>query len=334
MANTPHPPPESFARYVGIDVGGTNIKFGLCASDGSILRKSSAPTDLLRQPEQIIRHALEFCGQEVKTSGQLAGIGMAVPGVLDTSTWCLREVVNLPGWVDRPLLEILRNESHLPSVIINDANAAALAEHANRQLSTESLALLTLGTGIGCGLTIRGKAFGGDHGCAGELGHLAIQFGDTAAECTCGRRGHLEAYAGAPAVISRAKSEFAKCEWKSLPGNLQKETISPLDVANAAEDGFSVAEQVIRDTGKYIGQALGILGQVVDPAVVLLGGAMTFGGANSRIGIDFLETIRETVQDTTLQQVGSGMTIDFASLGNEAGVTGAALVARKAGNQS
>ena len=112
--------------------------------------------------------------------------------MLDTQTWSLKEVVNLPHWIDRPLLEIVQQETNVPSAVINDANAAALAEHKHRQLNTQTLALVTLGTGIGCGLAIGEQDLSGDHGCAGELGHVTVDSSHDASRCNCGKRGHLK----------------------------------------------------------------------------------------------------------------------------------------------
>lgn len=334
MTDASSPPPTDMNRYLGIDVGGTTIKFGLCDSDGRIRSKDSTPTDVLPVPEAVIRHGLEFAHASLGASETLTGIGLAVPGVLDTSTWCLKEVVNLPHWTNRPLLAILEEESQLPSAVINDANAAALAEHRLRGLTDESLALITLGTGIGCGLAIGGRGFSGDHGCAGEIGHLAINFSTDANLCNCGRRGHLEAYAGAPAVVERAKKAFESLNVHEIPDALLQSELDPRDLSRAAEDGFQPALEIIKETGTYLGQAIGILGQVIDPAVVLLGGAMTFGGEGKSTGREFLNAVKQAMASTTLQQVGSQMIIEYASLGNTAGVTGAALVALQKGHKS
>ena len=95
-----------------------------------------------------------------------------------------------------------------------------------------------------------------------------------------------------------------------------------------AESGDSVCQQIVTETAQYIGRAIGMVGQVIDPAVVLLGGAMTFGGSSSKIGKQFIESVRETVKQTTLVQVGGNIQIEFATLGNDAGMIGAGMVAK------
>jgi glucokinase len=319
--------------FLGIDVGGTNVKLGLVDSRGAMHSRGSTATPPLKTPKNIFACAMEFAAAQLDDLGcstrELAGVGLAVPGVLDTREFVLREVVNLPGWHGEPLLQILTETSRLPSAVVNDANSAAYAEHSRRDLGVQSLALVTLGTGIGCGVVLQGSPYGGDHGCAGELGHIAIKFGADALPCTCGSRGHLESYAGSGGVIARLREALSQYP-NAVPERLLSADVSPRDIAAEAEQGFQLCQEIIDETAQFVGQAVGLMGQVIDPAVVLLGGAMTFGGAEADTGRRFLQTVRETVKQTTLVQVGGNIIIDFASLGNDAGVLGAAMVAKQA----
>jgi glucokinase len=325
--------------FLGIDVGGTNIKLGLVDSDGVLHAKGSTATPPLKTPENVFAYAMDFATAQLDdltrsttdfSGADLAGVGLAVPGVLDSRAFKLREVVNLPGWLGQPLLEILSETSKLSSAVVNDANSAAYAEHTLRGLGNQSLALVTLGTGIGCGIVIQGSPYGGDHGCAGELGHIAIRFGDDALPCTCGSRGHLESYAGSGGVIARLRSALAGRPDDSFSERLLADDVTPRDIAEASEQGCEVCQQIIDQTAQYVGQAVGLMGQVIDPAVVLLGGAMTFGGSKTETGLRFLQQVDQAVKETTLVQVGGNIVIDFASLGNDAGVLGAAMVAKQA----
>ena len=326
--------------FLGIDVGGTNIKVGLVDCGGVLIAKSSAATEPLRTPERVFRYAMDFANEhltQAEVPGNiLAGVGLAVPGVLDSRECVLREVVNLPGWLGQPLRRILTDVAQRTATVVNDANAAAYAEHTMRGLGDQSLALMTLGTGIGCGMVVAGNPHGGDNGCAGELGHIAIDFGPDAMPCTCGSRGHLETYAGSGGVIARMRMAIAHNDNNTAANiidassRLRREDATPRDIASAAELGNQLCQGVIDQTAIYIGQAIGMLGQVVDPAVVLLGGAMNFGGVETATGRGFLKTVQETVTKTTLVQVGGNINIEFASLGNDAGVLGAAMVAKQA----
>ena len=312
--------------YLGIDVGGTDVKIGLVDDEGTLVGSHRTSTGELGTPERVVEFALEYARGHIREvlGGQerVAAVGLAVPGVLDGSTCCLREVVNLPdGWKDVPLQTAFQKVSGLPSIVINDANAAAFAEHNHRGLGDRSLALVTLGTGIGCGVITSGSPYGGDHGSAGELGHIAIDFSDDALPCTCGSRGHLETYAGASGVVKLAAAQAARTG-RDAPD-------SPRKIADAADKGDALCLSVIEQAACYVGQAVGLLCQVLDPEVVLIGGAMTFGGKESEVGHRFLETIRMTVKQTTLVQVGGNVQVDFASLGNNAGKLGAAILARR-----
>ncbi len=326
-------PGPSATLFLGIDVGGTNIKVGLVDGQGNVQAKAIHSTPTLGTPQRVVSYAVEFATGQLASLGRspsdLAAVGMAVPGVLDTEEYRLREVVNLPGWLHEPLREILSTTSGLPSAVVNDANSAAYAEHAVRGLQRQSLALVTLGTGVGCGVVVKGRPYGGDHGCAGELGHIAIRFGRDALPCTCGSRGHLESYAGASGVIARLRKQLADLDPAVVPEILKGDELSPKDIADAAEHGFEPCCRVIQETAQLVGQAVGMLGQVIDPAVVLLGGAMTFGGPKTGIGEFFLQTVRDSVRESTLVQVGGNVIIDFASLGNDAGMLGAAMVAKQ-----
>lgn len=331
--NLSPPNDEPQKIFLGIDVGGTNVKLGLVDSAGNIHARDNTATPPLKTPQRVFAYAMEFAREQLPKLGlsesDLSAVGLAVPGVLDSREHVLREVVNLPGWLEQPLLKILVDASQLPAAVVNDANAAAYAEHSQRKLGDQSLALVTLGTGIGCGVVAQGRPYGGDHGCAGELGHIAIRFGDEALPCTCGSRGHLESYAGAGGVIARLRSAIQDTD-ASVADEIRSDDVTPRDIAEAAAGGCKVCQQIIDETGNYVGQAIGLLGQVIDPAVVLLGGAMTFGGEGSATGQRFLDTVRNSIKQTTLVQVGGNIIVEFASLGNDAGVMGAAMVAKQA----
>ncbi|MAI73021.1 MAG: glucokinase [Rhodopirellula sp.] len=319
--------------FLGIDVGGTNVKLGLIDASGVMRSKHALATPDLVTPERVFDASVAFADRELSSPEyckfKLSGIGLAVPGVLDSREAVLREVVNLPQWKGKRLREILRKSRDLPNVVVNDANSAAYAEHALRSLGNKSLALVTLGTGIGCGLVMNGSPYGGDHGCAGELGHIAIRFGKEALPCTCGKMGHLEAYAGSKGVVRQLHSLAKTTNNSEIASLLTTDIVTPRDIAARAQNGCELCNIVIDQTARYLGQAIGQLAQVIDPTVVLLGGAMTFGGSQSKVGQKFLATVRNTIISTTLEEVGSHLQVEFASLGNDAGVIGAAKVAQQ-----
>lgn len=315
--------------FLGIDVGGTDVKLGLVDGLGKVRSQFRIATAELVSPQRVFAYSIDYARtQAAELGGNLIAVGLAVPGVLDTQAFELREVVNLNGWLGVPLREQLRKASGLPSSVINDANSAAFAEHAVRDLGGKSLALVTLGTGVGCGVVFSGRAHGGDHGCAGELGHIAIDFSENALRCSCGSHGHLECYAGARGVLHRLRLAIDGTS-DSVPPELTSDTVTPRTIADFAEQGNELCQRIVDETAAYVGRAVGLMGQVADPAVVLLGGAMTFGGGKTATGRRFLDNVRAAVKATTLVQVGGNMQIDFATLGADAGMLGAAMVARQ-----
>ena len=209
---TPDNPTDTSGFAVGIDIGGTNTKFGFVDPNGEIVARNEVKTSSLEDPRSACNRFREFANEQVRLLGLHGGheisIGVAVPGVLQMRTGFLEYVANLPQWCEFPLRETLDELFEGPVSICNDANAAAFAEFSRRELNSESLALLTLGTGIGCGVVIAGDPYGGDHGCGFEVGHAPVAFDDHARECGCGKPGHLEAYVGASAVLRTAEEQF------------------------------------------------------------------------------------------------------------------------------
>lgn len=255
-----------------------------------------------------------------------------MPGILDDREGVLREVSNLPQWAGFGLRDELAGLVGSPVVVVNDANAAAFGEHSQRCLERESLALVTLGTGIGCGVVLGGQPFVGDSGCGGELGHVTIDYGPDARLCGCGRRGHLESYAGATGVIATARALIEEIPASRRRPWMDVKSLTPECIATHAEAdaeaGDDLCWAVVHRTARWLGAGISILCQTLNPSFVLLGGAMTFGGETSRTGRRFLQLVKDTVREHSLEQVSETVVIEFAVLGNDAGLLGAAELAR------
>lgn len=315
---------------LGIDVGGTNIKLGVVDPAGEVRQTAQYATEPTDDPEATCQQIIELARAHLIAAGQSLGevtaVGVAIPGILDLAAGCLREVSNLPHLTDFPLRACLEQLAQRPITLINDANAAAYAEHVRRGLGESSSALVTLGTGIGCGVVLRGVPFSGDDGCAGELGHLRIDMCHDARRCGCGKQGHLEAYAGAPGVIATAREALADGQPSCLAsaGELTPETI-----AAGAEAGDALCQRLVFETADLVGLGISHFCQSVNPRTVLLGGAMTFGGRSTRTGNAFLGRVKKSVEESSLTQVGTNLQLDLAVLGNTAGVLGAAEIARR-----
>jgi glucokinase len=195
--------------------------------------------------------------------------------------------------------------------------------------------LLTLGTGVGGGIIVGGFSIDGEHSHGAECGHLIIDMRDDARMCGCGQRGHLEAYASGTAVIQRANEALAAGRMSTLSKRLAAgEAMSPLLLAQEAEAGDALSLEIILETARYLGVGVVSFMHTIDPAGVIIGGAMTFGGHESALGRQFLERIRQEVRSRAFPVPAAKTKIDFAALGGDAGYIGAAGIARLAYRRS
>jgi glucokinase len=260
------------------------------------------------------------------------GIGLGLPSTMDKTTRKLRRPPNLPTWADFPICDELSKTIELPVLFCNDANAAAYGEYWVGSASGQSsLALLTLGTGIGTGIIIEGRSIDGAIGYGGECGHMIIDTSDDAVLCGCGQRGHLEAYCSATGVARRTISLTMRRESSIRPKITPETRLAdiPKIVYFEAEGGDELAMEIILDTAKYLAIGIVSLLHTIDAACILLGGAMTFGGKKSPLGQRFLMQITQEVKSRAFPAIADNVLIDFAALGVDAGYIGAAGLVRE-----
>lgn len=311
---------------LGIDIGGSAVKAGVVAPNGSILAKSSVslPEGKGHLPEPTIQAAVQ-AAQEALHLAESKGLavvqaGVGVPGIVDAKNGRVIASANLPGLAGLPLAEILSKALQLQVKLANDANAAALGEaHFGTNGKLDSLVLFTLGTGIGGGIVIDGKIVTGHHGYAAELGHMRIEMSQPR-PCGCGRWGCLEAYAGNKSIVKRAHEALAE-DWKKsscLHQPAENPKFSAEQVFDAAKLGDPLATRLVEETALAL--AVGAVNMVhaLDPQLVLFAGGMTAAGE------DFLELINSFARDLTIQGVSLENRIRFATLGADAGLLGAA----------
>jgi glucokinase len=320
--------------FVGIDVGGTNIKFGLVDDSGQTLAYKSMPTEQDRGAEDACGRMGKVVARLIEEAGvaksDVARAGLATPGPMDIGKGMILRPGNLPGWWDFPIRDRVSHHVGLPVTFANDANAAAYGEFwcgAGKQYN--SLVLLTLGTGIGGGIIVRDMLIEGEHSCGSECGHILINPSDDAPMDSLGKRGSLESYTNATAVVDRALAALGSTTMTSLAKRRAAgELITPQLIAEEAERGDEVARQVIMETAYWL--AIGIVSFIhtIDPDAVLLGGAMNFGGNETAIGRAFVQRIRDEVRPRLLEPLRDVVKIEFASLAGNAGYIGAAGLAR------
>lgn len=321
--------------FVGVDLGGTNIKVGIVDDLGRSLTHLSIPTDSERGPEDGAQRMGQAVHRAIKEAGiglaDVAGVGLGSPGTMDVPAGMLIRPHNLPGWFNFPIRDRVSHHCGLPVTFANDANAAAYGEYwVGRGHDFHSMVLLTLGTGIGCGIIIGDLMVAGENSHGAEGGHIIVDMNDNARLCPCGQKGHLEGYASATAVIARTQEALKSKPQTSVAARLAAgEELTPKLLAEEADGGDAFSLQLIMETARYLGVGIVTMLHMIDPTGVVLGGAMTFGGADHPLGRKFLERIYQEVRARAFPTVSERITIDFAELGGDAGYIGAAGLARQ-----
>ncbi|MEZ6126452.1 MAG: ROK family protein [Planctomycetaceae bacterium] len=321
--------------YLGVDVGGTNIKAGVVTCSGQVVGRSSVPTEAIQGPIHGVGQMKLVADQAVLQAGltldQIAAVGLATPGTMDIPAGMLLDPPNLPGWQNFPVRQRLADLLQRPTILQNDANAAAYGEYwAGTARHVESLVFLTLGTGLGGGVIVDDTIVQGEHSHGSELGHIIIEM-DNGRLCKTGQYGTLEAYCSATSLMERFHEAMQAGRSSSVTDRMDDVTpLSPLLMAEEAEKGDAVCEELILEMARCLGTGITSMVHVIDPAMVLLGGAMTFGRLETRIGRAFLERVREEFQRRAFPVLAQTISIDYASLGGNAGFIGAAGCARRA----
>lgn len=311
--------------YIGIDIGGTNLKAGLVDESYQIVATKKTPLafgSMEQMGETLAKMALALIGENGVSRDQVASVGMGFPGPVDDKKGVVIKTVNIPIRF-MPVAEMFHKYwPDVPVHLGNDADCAALGEYyhyENKEI--ESLILVTLGTGIGTGIILNGKIHTGLNGCAGEGGHIVIVHGGD--PCTCGRQGCWERYASANALIRQARAAMEEHKDSALwtmAGGL--EDVEARTVFEAMEQGDATAKAVLDQYLRYLADGLANFINIFQPEVIALGGGVS--GAKNEYLLDPLQDMvlemcfgREADRHTKLVK---------AKLGNDAGIIGAALL--------
>jgi glucokinase len=306
-------------RYcIGIDLGGTSIKFGVFESSGQLVEKWQKATDTTDSGRHVLTGIADMLHNKLTELGihkaQVRGIGIGVPGLV-TGKGQVSLAVNL-GWSEVLVSEELSGLTGFPVRVTNDANAAALGEMwQGSGRGYKNLVMITLGTGIGGGVIIEEQIVQGLFGAAGEIGHIPIVYNETEI-CRCGRKGCLEQVASATGIAREARRLLSLRQQNGsiLAGN---KNISAYAVIEAAKAGDEVAREVMERATGCLGMAMATITGIIDPELYLIGGGV------SGAGDYLLELIRKHYKEQVLSQC-RNTEIKLASLGNDAGIYGAA----------
>ncbi len=317
---------------IGIDLGGTNIVTGLVGPDMGLVDKISVRTnaprpvacltgDMAAMVDALLaRHGLQ--------KSDIRSVGVGVPGTANGETGRIEDADNL-GYADEPFVSVLEAALGLPVRFANDANAAAWGEYMTGDYPGGSLVMVTLGTGVGGGIILNGKLWPGANFAAGEFGHMTIRAGGR--PCNCGRRGCLEAYASATALIRDARERMAADHETALwrlcggdPGAVEAKT-----VFDGAAQGDLICQDLLDGYTTALAEGLANLINVLQPAWLCIGGGV------SRAGEALLRPLREKTAGMIYSRNSRQNThIVPARLDNDAGLIGAALLGAEKGEDS
>lgn len=300
---------------IGIDVGATGIKAGVVDGRGQVGVRRAEPVAPSREAQDVVAQVVGLVGalESAASSGALA-VGMAAPGLVDLEG-VVRESPNFPAWSRVPLQAMVADALGRSVAFTNDANAAAWAEaRAGAAAPLDSLLAVTLGSGVGGGLVLAGKIWRGDHGMAGELGHVTVDVpGRT---CGCGGAGCLEQYAGAVGL----RRSMVEAGGDLAP--MARSEDAPRLLAEAAAAGHETAVLLFEDLGRKLGIAIATYVHVLDVRTIVL-----LGGIAQSIDL-FRGAMEQAIEDRAYGTMTEGLHVAVGSLGLDAGIIGAALLAR------
>ena len=304
-------------RYgFGIDLGGTTCKLGLFQADGTLMEKWEIPTDTRENGKNVLPDIAASIEEKIRqhhiSREQIIGAGIGVPGAVNNEG-VVNRCINL-GWGIVPVSKELSSLLSVPVYTANDANVAALGEAwKGSGNGYSSIAMITLGTGIGGGVVLDGQIINGFHGAAGELGHIVVNPEEQDA-CNCGNHGCIEQYASATGIVRQARKQLAE---SSVDSVLRKEQdLSAKSVFDAAKAGDVLAKKIAEEVCDMLGRVIGTICNVINPEAVIIGGGV------SRAGDILLELVQEGFRNSVFH-ASRDTVIRLASLGNDAGIYGA-----------
>ncbi|GAB6281727.1 MAG: ROK family protein [Ignavibacterium sp.] len=311
--------PKNEKYAIGVDLGGTFIKFGIVSNTGKILQKISLETKADDGPKVVIKQIKKGIKELIsKNKIKIRGIGIGAPGVVSIKKGTVENPPNIPGWGKIHLGKIIQDEFGIFTYVENDANAAAVGEMIfGSGKSLDSFVMITLGTGVGGGIILNNKLFRGETGGAGEIGHITINYNGL--KCNCGSYGCIETFVGNQYLIERVKKELTNNVNSKIFDllNYNLDELSPKIISEAAKlnDEFSINK--IKEVGEFIGYALASVGNLLDVTNFIIGGGV------SGLGPILLQSIEKKTKERILKSLSPRVKIFPAKLKNDAGIQGA-----------
>lgn len=264
---------------IGVDLGGTNIRAGIVDAEGRILNRIENSTSVQNGKDTVIERLIEGI-KSLKDDArgktlEVLSVGLGAPGIISIEKGIIAISPNLPDWVNVPLRDIVEEKTGIHAVLENDANAWAFGEKwVGEGRGLQDFIMITLGTGVGGGIIHKGEILHGADGMAGEIGHMTVN--PDGPKCGCGNHGCLEVYASARGITDRAIGAIEAGGETKLreitEGNIYK--INSEMVYQAAKEGDSLARDIIREMGRYLGIGIASLINIFNPEAIIIGGGV------------------------------------------------------------
>jgi glucokinase-like ROK family protein len=312
---------SSFLHFGGIDLGATSIRVAIMSAELQVRAQVEEPMEIRRGPEPVLGRAGELIEKLARDQGvQLTGVGVGVPGPVRFLDGMPVSPPIMPGWHEYPVRDLLARRFGCPVLVDNDVNVMAVGEHwGGVAKSVDNYLFVKIGTGIGCGIMIRGQVYRGIDGCAGDIGHINVD--PDGPVCACGNSGCLEATFGGAALVRDALAASRSGASPPLAERLaRKQAITAEDVGQCAAEGDPVAIGLIRDGGRRVGLVLAGLVSFFNPSMIVIGGGL------AGLGHLLLAEIRGVVYRRSLPLATGNLPIVLSELGPTAGAVGAAVM--------
>lgn len=316
-------------KLIGIDLGGTTIKFAIMTATGEIQQKWSIQTNILDEGSYIVPDIIESINYHLDLyqldKDRIIGVGMGTPGTVDEKNGTVQGAFNLNWKEPQNVKADLEAGLGFPVAIDNDANAAALGEQWRGAGNNQpEVVFVTLGTGVGGGLVNEGKLIHGVKGSAGEIGHMIVEPGGYL--CTCGNYGCLEQYTSATGIVhlahDYADAYAGDSKLKAMVSN--GDEITSKIVFDLAKEGDYLANEVVDKVAFYLGLATANIANMLNPSAIVIGGGVSAAG-------EFLLTrVQKNFNDFAFKMTRDVTEVKLAELGNDAGAYGAASLALQA----
>lgn len=324
----PEPITKSDHYWIGVDLGGTKILTGVftpqlkCVGKAKMSTKASRGADaVVDRVERCVREAVDECDLDLK---KIRGVGIGAPGAVDPKSGKVIFAPNL-GWQDVALKRELEKRLDLPVFLENDTNISTLGVWSSEfQCKPRHLLGIFIGTGIGGGLILNGELYGGFNRTAGEVGHMVLEVGGP--KCACGNQGCFEALAGRQSLFKKIQ-QLVRSGGKTILTDMLGDDLANMrsgDLRKAIRKGDKLVDRVVEEAAEYTGIAVANLINILNPEIVVLGGGVIDALEDEMMGI-----IIETARDYAMSGVDKGIEIVASKLGDDAGITGAAFLARR-----